>query len=127
MAKSVKELQFSTVNKIGVLSKVAGALKAAKVNILHAWGCGEGPTGQFGMVTSNNASAKKALKKIGISSTEKEVLVVTLSNKAGALAGIADKLAAAKVNITCLSATTGGSRVSVVLNTKDNKRAKNLV
>src|SRR3989338_4981495 len=120
MAKQVKELQFSTVNKIGILSKVAGALKAAKVNILHAWGCGEGSTGHFGLVTSNNASAKKALKKIGISSSEKEVLIVNLPNKAGALAQVADRLAKAKVNITCLSATTGGKRVAVVLNTKDN-------
>ena len=73
------------------------------------------------------SSKKKALKKIGISAVEKEALVINLPNKAGALAKVADRLTAAKVNITCFTATTGGNNVSVVLNTKNNKKAKSLV
>lgn len=127
MAKRVKELQFSTPNKVGVLSKVSRVLKDAGVNILHIWGCGEGATGHFGIVTSNNTKAKKALKSLKIHTAEKEILAVNLPNKKGVLANVADKLAKAKVNITCLSATTGGSRVTVIFNTKNNKKAQRLV
>ena len=127
MAKSLKELHFSTPNRVGVLSKVTNALSKANVNILHAWACGEGATGYFGLVTSNNARAKKALKGLRISTKEKEVLAITLPNKKGALARVANKLAKAKVNLTCLSATSGGNRVAVLFNTKNNSKAKKLV
>ena len=127
MAKSMKELHFSTRNRVGVLSKITNALSKAGVNILHVWGCGEGATGYFGMVTSSNARAKKALKNLGISASEKETLVLNLPNKKGALARVAQKLAKSNVNVTCLSATTGGGRVSVLINTKNNKKAKALV
>ncbi len=127
MAKALKELHFSTPNRVGVLSKVTGALSKAGVNILHAWACGEGATGHFGLVTSNNSKAKKALKGLKISASEKEVLMVMLPNKKGALAKAAAKLAKAKVNLTCLSATSGGNRVAVLFSTKSNSKAKRLV
>lgn len=123
MAKKVKELQFSVPNKVGTLYKVTHALKAAKVNILHAWACGEGATGHFGLITNNNSKAKQALKKLGIRTSEKDILVVSLSNKVGALDRVAARLAKAKVNITCVSATSGGGRVSVLINTRNNAKA----
>ncbi len=127
MAKKLKELQFETPNKIGVLCKVTCVLKEAGVNILHAWACGEGPKGHFGLVTSNNAKAKKALKRLKISASEKEVLAITLPHKTGSLERIAYKLAKAGVSITCLSATSAGNTVTVLLNTKNNNKAQRLV
>ena len=126
MAKKVKELQFSTPNKVGVLSKVTGALKKARVNILHMWACGEGSRGSFGIVASNNACAKKALRSLGFSAKEKEILVANLPNKVGALAKVADRLARARVNVTCVSATSAGNRVSVLLGTRNNKKAQRI-
>ena len=126
MAKRIKELQFIVKNKVGVLHRVTSALKKAKVNILHAWACGEGPTGYFGLVTTSNAKAKKALKTLGISSAEKDILMVTLSNRIGTLDRVAAKLAKANINITCLSATSAGNRVAVLLNTKNNGKAQRL-
>lgn len=123
MAKKVKELQFSVPNKVGTLHKITQTLKKAGVNILHAWACGEGSTGHFGLVTSSNAKAKQALNKLGIRTFEKEILVVSLTNKVGALDRVAAKLAKAKVNITCISATSGGGRVSVLINTRNNSKA----
>ena len=126
MAKKVKELQFSTSNKVGVLGQVTDALKKARVNILHLWACGEGSKGMFGLVTTNNARAKKALRKIGRSFTEKEMLVVTLQNKVGALAKVAKKLAKGGINIMGASATSAGKRVSLLLGTRNNKKAQRL-
>ena len=129
MAKVLKELQFETANKTGVLSKIADALKKAHVNLEQAWACGESSKGYFGIVTSNNTKAKRALKKLGVKKfSEKEVLMITLPNRVGALARVADRLAKGGVNITCLSATSAGpNRVGVLLGTKNNKKARRLV
>ena len=129
MAKVLKELQFSTPNKTGVLSKVTDALKKARVNLEQAWACGEGSKGYFGIVTSNNAKARKALKKLGVRKfSEKDVLMVSLPNRVGALSRVATKLAKKGIGITCLSATSAGkNRVGVLLGTRNNKKASRLI
>lgn len=127
MAKKLKELQFETPNKTGMLCKITCVLKEAGVNILHAWACGEGSKGHFGLVTSNNTKAKRALKGLGISSKEKEVLAVTLSHKVGSLERMAHTLAKAGISLTCLSATSAGNLVTVLFNTKNNNKAQRLV
>ena len=129
MAKVLKELQFETPNKTGVLAKVAEAMKKARVNLEQAWACGEGSRGHFGIVTSNNARAKKALKGLGIRRfSEKDVLMVALPNRVGALAGVARKLAKGRVSVTCLSATSAGkNRVAVLIGTSNNKKARRII
>ena len=127
MAKKVKELQFSTPNRVGMLAEVTAALQKARVNILHMWACGEGSKGHFGLVTSSNAKAKKTLKALGISSKESEILVLNLRNRVGALAKAAKKLAKAKINVTCVSATSAGNRVALLLNTRNNRKAQRTV
>lgn len=126
MASKAKELQFEVPNRVGVLAKVTGALKKARVNIVHMWACGEGAKGYFGVVTNKNAAARRALKGVGISAREKDLLVVNLKNRVGALDRVAQRLARGKVNITCLSATSGGNRVAVLLNTRNNAKARRL-
>lgn len=129
MAKVLKELQFQTPNKVGVLSKVADTLRKSRVNLEQAWACGDGARGHFGIVTSNNARARKALKTIGIRKvSEKELLLVAMPNKVGALARVAAKLAKAHIAVNCMSATSvGKSRVAVLLGTKNNKKARRLI
>lgn len=127
MAKRVKELHFAVGNKVGVLAKVTAALKAAKVNIIHAVAWTEGSTGHFDIMTNNNAKAKKALSKIGIRTGDCDAVVLTLQNKVGTLERVAKRLAKANINISCLSATTGGSRTAVVIHTKNNAKAARVV
>ena len=127
MAKIAQELVFSTPNRIGTLSRVAGLLKKAKVNILHAWACGDGKRGEFGLVTSNNARAARALKAIGVRAKSGKVLVVSLKNKVGALEKKARRLADAGINVKCVSATSAGSRVALILNTSNNAKAARLI
>ena len=123
MANKVKELRFTVRNKIGALAEVTRALKAAKVNMLHVAAWGEGAKGYFNLVTADNTAAKKALKKLGISAAEKDVLVVRLRNRVGSLDRIANRLAKAKIDIKGLSATTGGRTVAVMINTGNNAKA----
>ena len=127
MAKRVKEIKFSVRNKIGVLANVTAALKAAKVNIIHATAWGEGSKGYFCLVTNNNSKARKALSRIGIRSSEGDSVLLTLRNKIGALERAARKLAKSGVNITCLSATTAGPRTAVLIHTKNNSKAARVV
>ncbi len=127
-AKLIQELQFKTRNDVGILSEITQALRDGGINLTHAWACGEGGTGFFGIVTNHNDRAKKALKKLGIKATEREVLSVSLPNRAGELAKVAKKLAKARVNITCVSATSSSSdRVNVLISTKNNKKAKKIL
>lgn len=127
MAKKVKELQFTVKNKIGALAQITEALKAAKVNMLHIAAWGEGAKGYFNLITENNGAAKKALKKAGIRVTEQEVMIITLRNKVGSLDHVAKRLAKAKIDIKGLSATTGGKRVAVMINTKNNGKAARMI
>jgi hypothetical protein len=127
MAKKVVELEFSVPNKVGALAKITDAFEKSKVNIHHIWACGDGKTASFGIVTDRNATAKSILKKHGINAKEKPLLVMNLANKVGSLAKAAKKLAKGNINITCLSATTSGSRASVLLGTANDKKAMRLV
>ena len=127
MAKKTKELVFSTPNRVGVLSKVAGAMKKAHVNILHAWACGSGSRGEFGLVTSSNARAAKALKRLGYRAKESPLLIVNLPNTIGALEKKAAKLAKAGISVKCISATSAGKRVALILNTSNNAKAARLL
>ena len=129
MAKVLKELHFETKNKTGMLNQVAQALKKARVNMEQAWACGEGSKGYFGIVTSNNAKARKALKAVGARNfSEKEVLMVPLTNRVGALARVASKLAKKGIGVTCLSATSvGRNRVALLLGTRNNKKARRVL
>lgn len=127
MAKLVKEIEFTTPDQIGVLNSVAQTLKNAGVNIEQAAAWSEGDKGVFRLVTSNNGRAIKALKTIGFEAKEKEALQLVLKNKKGELAKIADKLAMARINLHCLTATSAGGKVSVVLHTEDNRKAKKIV
>lgn len=127
MAKSVKEVMFSTSNRVGMLEKVTQALKKARVNIQHICAWGEGGKAHFSLVTNSNARARRALSRLGIRSSEKEGLLLNLKNKIGSLERIAKRLAKAKINISCLSATTAGSRASVLFHTSNNRKAKRVV
>ena len=127
MAKKAKELRFSVKNRVGALAQITSALKTAKVNILHIVGWTEGPKGCFNLVTNNPAKAKNALRKLGIRSSQGDVLVLSAQNKVGSLDRIARKLAKGRVNISCVMATTSGGRASVVVNTKNNSKAARLI
>ena len=127
MAKSAKEILFSVPNKTGTLARITGALKGARVNILHLWACGDGAKGHFGLVTSNNGRASRALRKLGIKTSEHDILVVNMKNKVGSLDRLARKLAKGRVNITCVSATSGGASTAVLINTRSNAKARRIV
>jgi hypothetical protein len=119
-------LSVTLENKPGQLAKVGAALARAEVNIKAISVVDSTEVGIVRAVVSSAAKARAALKKAGLSVVQSPVLVVTLPNEPGALAGAAKKLAAAKVNIEYAygSAAKAGKASTIVLGVSDVARAE---
>jgi hypothetical protein len=125
----VTQLTLTLESKPGVLAKVCQALAGAGVNITAICAAETAGRGKIRMVVSDPARAKEALKAAKLRCGEEQALVVTLEDRPGALARAAEKLGAAKVNIKCAYATTGGAGggVTVVLSVSNVDKAAALV
>ena len=93
-------MAISLVNRPGMLAQICRALAGAEVNIhaltvIEVWG----KNSTVRVVVSDPARAEEALAKSGISAMETDVLMIEAENKPGALAMVAECLAAADVNI----------------------------
>jgi ACT domain-containing protein len=69
---------------------------------------------------SDPERAKEVLRGAKYRPTEETALSVTLENRPGALAGVVERLAGAKVNIKSLYATTAGAGTAMVVLTVSN-------
>ncbi len=105
----VKQITVTTESKPGVLAKVCGALAGANVNILAVCAADAGGRGKLRLVVSDPARAKQALTDAKIRCGEEPALALTLDDRPGSLGRVAEKLAAAKINIKCTYASTGGA------------------
>jgi hypothetical protein len=61
------------------------------------------------MVVSDPARARQALADAKIRSGEEPALMLSLDDRPGSLGRVAERLAAAKINIKCTYASTGGA------------------
>ena len=119
MAK-VTQLFLTIQSKPGVLANVCKVLGDAGVNI-EALCAPEVPgKGRLRLVVDDAGRAEAALKAAKLRAGKEEAIAVALENRPGALAAAAQKLAAAKVNIKCAYATTGGAGQGTVVLTVSN-------
>jgi hypothetical protein len=86
-------------NRPGTLGRVCEALSAAKVNIYAITTSDTVDHSVVRMIVSDWRKALLLFEERGTLVVETEVLLIQGSNKPGSLAAIANKLAAAKVNI----------------------------
>ena len=115
------QLVLSLQSKPGVLAQVGSTLARAGVNITAICaGEAAGGRGKIRLLVDNPASAIEALKGAKLRVSEEEALSLTLDNRPGALAEVAEKLARARVNVKCAYATTGGSGPAQVVLTVSN-------
>ena len=114
MAERVRIVDYYYVtsdDRPGEGAGVLSALKSARVNLLavHAFPEGEGI--QVDLVPSNPEALVKAARKAKFKlSRKKKAFLVTGDDKVGALVPILNQLAEANVNVTALTALTGGSK-----------------
>ena len=117
MAK-ITQLTVAAQSKPGVLAKVARALADAGVNITALCAGESAGRGKIRLVVSDPARGKQALTGAKIRCGEEPALLLSREDRPGALATVASRLAAAKINIKCAYATTpapGGASCQVVV------------
>ena len=114
MAKTT-QITVTAESKPGVLAKVCEALANAGVNIVAVCAADAAGRGKIRLVVSDPARAKEALVAAKIRCGEEPALLLSMDDRPGALASVASRLAAAKINIKCAYATTGGGKAQVVV------------
>lgn len=121
------ESQFSVfmVNKPGVLSQVLGEFAKAKVNLIALAMMDSVEHGVMRLIAANPKKARDVLTGLNLPFQETDVLCVTLSNRAGALAEITEKLAKAHINISYAYCTAGakGGKTTGILKVADVQKA----
>jgi hypothetical protein len=118
------ELKIRVDDRPGILGEIATALGEKKVNLraVNAWL--EGAQGILRLVVDKPAAAKKVLAAKGYAVEEKDVLEVSLADKAGELGKVAAKLGRAGINIQYVFVGTAAARkVSVFMGVADVKAA----
>jgi len=121
-----KEVVVVVVNKIGILADISKNMAEHGINIEAIAGYSMGAEAHIMLVTGDNLRASDALKKAGYSSLrEREVVIVELENKAGALKNVTTTLAAQGIDIKHIYGTTcaGGCPAKIVIYTSDNEKA----
>ncbi len=125
-AEMGKELVLTVPNKMGTMANVTKILADHGINIEGVAGYSIGADAKIMVVADDVLRAAEALKKSGFKSIEtKEVVVVSLENKLGALKSLSAKLEDAKIDIRYIYGTTcsGGCAATIIVSTADNEKA----
>jgi hypothetical protein len=133
MIKSVtigEEVVVVTKNKIGILADVAIIMANEGVNIEALLGYEAGLTAKLLFVTNGNLRILNELKKKKYKMIkEREVVIVELSNKPGAMKLVATELKSSKIDIKYVYITSpySGESSRMILQTSDNEKAMSLL
>jgi hypothetical protein len=113
------------VNKPGILAHILSEFANAKINIIAMTVMDSVEHGVLRVVFDNIAKAEEILTRANLPFNKGEVLCVNLDNHAGALAGVAERLATNHINISYAYCTAGakGGRTTGILKVADVKKA----
>lgn len=121
------DTQFSIfmVNKPGILANVLSEFAKAKINVIAIVMMDSVEHGVMRVVCRKADKMREVLSKLNLPFKETDVLSVTLSNQAGALADLAEKLSKAHLNISYAYCTAGarGGKTTGILKVADVKKA----
>jgi hypothetical protein len=120
------ELWCDVPNRIGVVAGITKAVADTRTNVMAmaSWVSPADPAkAYFRILTANNNKTTNALKKLGYTVKQTDVLLVEAPNKPGAFCPVAHKIANAGININHVYATAIGQKGIVVLSTDDNAKA----
>ncbi len=123
--------QFSVfmVNKPGILAQVLGEFAAGKINLVAMTMMDSVEHGVMRVVFTKPEPAREVLTKLNLPFSETQVLCVSLNNKSGELATLAEKLAKNHINITYAYCTAGakGGKTTGVFKVADVKKATKIL
>jgi hypothetical protein len=120
-----KQLSVFLANKPGMLADVCDELAKANVNIFALTISDTADHSVVRMVVSDTERALAIFEERGVLVVASKVLLIENSNKPGALAKIATRLAKAKINIeyAYLATIPGAKTGLLILRAHDTKRA----
>jgi hypothetical protein len=120
-----KQLSVFLANKPGMLADVCDELAKANVNIFALTISDTADHSVVRMVVSDTERALAIFEERGVLVVASKVLLIENSNKPGALAKIATRLAKAKINIeyAYLATSPGAKTGLLILRAHDTKRA----
>jgi hypothetical protein len=121
----VSQLAVSLQSKQGALARICSTLGKAGVNISAMLAPEVKGRGKVRLLVDSPDKAKEALSAAKIRFSEEEVIGLSLDNRAGALAEIAEKLAHAKINVKYAYATVaeGSAKGTVIISVPDVEKA----
>jgi len=120
-ARQAKQLVATMPTRVGLLADITDAIRAAGVNISAVSAYERDGQAKFLLVTDDNAKTAEALGRLNADVHEKDVVLVELENRVGALADAAKKIAEATINIEYSYGTTGpGDKAWLVFKTSDD-------
>ena len=129
MVKNVrlgKEILIRTKNKVGVLADISTMLSDHGINIDAIVGYGEGEKAEIMLVADDSRRACDALNAANYEAVqEREVVVLDLENKPGALKSVSSLLAAENIDINYIYGTTCAAScpARIVMSTNDDQKA----
>ena len=120
-----KQLSVFLANKPGMLADVCDELAKADINIFALTISDTADHSVVRMVVSDTERALSIFEERGVLVVASKVLLIENSNKPGALAKIATRLAKAKINIeyAYLATSPGAKTGLLILRAHDTKRA----
>ncbi len=122
------QLTLNLDSKPGVLAKLTRVLADAGINITGLFAAETAGRGKLRLLVSDVARAKAALTAAKYRPGEEAVVSLTLEDRPGELARVADQLAQAKINIRFAYATTGGQgRCTLVLGVGNADKAQQVL
>ena len=127
-ATKVKQLSFEVPNKVGLMAEISATLGKSKINIISLFGIEVGDKAIIMLITSDNTSAKKLLKKMGADAGSTDVVTIEMPNKSAEFSKVSNIIAQAGIDIHTVMGTAGSGRSSmVVLKTSDDKKVLKLL
>ena len=128
MIKNVKignEIVVTAANKIGILADVSSLIAEEGKSITAITAAVISGAATLQMLTDDNSSVKDILKAKNYDVSEREVVVVELENKPGALKLVTKKLAEENINLSYLygSTSTGESPATIIFSSSNNEKA----
>jgi len=121
------QLVVSLESKPGILAKLARTLADEGVNMAALCAPETTGRGKIRLLVSDLARAKEALKAANYRFSEEQAITVVLENRPGTFAGIAEKLAQARINIRCAYVTGEGGNQFVVLSVSNADKAEEVL
>ncbi len=112
MADTIRKADYFSIkvsNRAGEGSRLMQGLREQGVSLLAFTGFPDSGKAQVDFIPENTAALKKAARKMKLNlGKKKTVFLLRGEDRVGALVGVLDKLAAARINVIAMDAVSAG-------------------